>query len=339
MMTDEVPAYEKMVDDPRRWGLDEAALRALSRVTWAVTEKIHGANLCLVVEPGGVRASCRSRWLTPDDDFFGFQAIVARLEGALRTLAAPLLGPDVARVLVYGELFGGAYPHPDVPVEAGVAPVQTGIWYAPGLDFSAFDVALVGAGGKRYLAARDVHERLRGAGVPCTEPLHVGTYTEAMAFVVGGDTVVPARRGLPAIAGNRAEGVVVRPWEPVEVRDASGRAVRPLLKRKLAAFAEDERFHGAERQRAAPAGVWEALVQRAAWMVNEPRLAAARSKLGAVERRGPSGRAELREAIVVDVLDELAADGALDALGASERGRLSARVRDDTGALVELFAG
>ena len=338
-MDDALVAYEKMVDDGRRWGLDEAALRALARVRWVVTEKIHGANLCLAVSSTGeVRAASRRRWLAPDDDFFGFPAVVAPLTSGLQRLGARLLDGASGQVLVYGELFGGGYPHPDVAPVAGVSPVQTGVWYAPGLGWMPFDVAIVDASGKRYLAAGEAHARLREADLPCMEPLHIGSYTEAMTFAVGQPTALPSALGLPPIGGNLAEGVVVRPWDAVTVRDAAGQVVRPLLKRKLAAFAEDERFHDATAQRAAPAGVREAVFQRAAWMVNEPRLAAARSKLGAVERQGAPGRRLLADAIVTDVLDELLADGALAPLNASEQARLGVTVLADATALVELFA-
>jgi hypothetical protein len=37
---------------------------------------------------------------------------------------------------VYGELFGGSYPHPFVPVEEAVSAVQTGVWYAPDVEFA-----------------------------------------------------------------------------------------------------------------------------------------------------------------------------------------------------------
>jgi len=46
---------------------------------------------------------------------------------------------------VYGELYGGAYPHPSVFAVPDLIPVQRGVWYSPQLSFLAFDLLLVPA--------------------------------------------------------------------------------------------------------------------------------------------------------------------------------------------------
>lgn len=52
-----------------------------------ITEKIDGTNgLVLVGEDGSVRAGSRSRWITPDDDNYGFAKWVAEHADELRTL-------------------------------------------------------------------------------------------------------------------------------------------------------------------------------------------------------------------------------------------------------------
>jgi hypothetical protein len=40
-------SYEKIAETPDQWQLDEAGFRQLEKVTWVVTEKIHGANFCI----------------------------------------------------------------------------------------------------------------------------------------------------------------------------------------------------------------------------------------------------------------------------------------------------
>jgi len=51
-----------------------------------VTEKIDGTNaLVCVTEDGQVRAGSRSRWITPEDDNFGFAKWVKQHEDELRT--------------------------------------------------------------------------------------------------------------------------------------------------------------------------------------------------------------------------------------------------------------
>jgi len=336
----QVPSYEKMPEETRRWGLGEEGFRALARVPWVVTEKIHGANLCFEVDAAGQRASCRSRWLEADDDFFGYRPVMARLLGGLRGLFDRLSTEGASRVLVYGELFGGRYPHPAVARVAGVEPIQTGIWYAPGVEFRAFDLATDGPAGKGYVPFERACALFAAAGVPHCRPLLVGSYGEAMAFSNTFTTTLPAELGLPPLDDNEAEGVVVKPWSAVAVRDQQGRAVRPILKRKIDKFAEDERYHQAERPAQAPGSEFEAMKQHASWLVNEPRLAAVRSKLGAVEKQGEAGLRLLTEAIFQDALASMAEQWGprLAALGAPERARLESFLRDEAATLVELLA-
>lgn len=45
-------------------------------------------------------------------------------------------------ITVYGELFGGHYPHDSVSPVSGLKPVQTGIYYSPSLEFFVFDIAI-----------------------------------------------------------------------------------------------------------------------------------------------------------------------------------------------------
>jgi Rnl2 family RNA ligase len=300
--------YPKIAE---RLDADEAAQRALSRVPWVVTEKIHGANLALVSDGSQLRAAKRKALLLPGEEFFGWEEVVARVADAIGALARALLAEDAARttVIVYGELFGGGYPHPDVPPVVGVAPVQTGVWYAPGIEWRAFDVAVARGDDVVMLDWEQAESRLAGAGVPYLEPLLVGKMHEAQGFALGFETRIPAALGLPRIEGNRAEGVVLKPARAVVV---DGEAVAPRLKRKLDEFAEDERFHGAQKwshatTRAGTTGAAATLLPALLARVNEPRLDAARSKIGRIRRDDAARRAELSALIVDEVVDEVAA--------------------------------
>src|SRR5690606_2985260 len=103
---------------------------------WVALEKIHGAQMLIAVEAGRVRFGKRKAWLDDDDPFFGWQLVRAKLADTAAA-AAKRLGAPI--VVFYGELFGGAYPHPAVRPAPGLQPVQTGIWYAPDLRWAAFD--------------------------------------------------------------------------------------------------------------------------------------------------------------------------------------------------------
>src|SRR5689334_22667783 len=118
-----------------------SAAASTAGAAWVATEKVHGANFVIGVEADGgggiVRFGKRKDWLEPDAAFFGWQLIAPELADRVRALATAV---GAAQVVCYGELYGGGYPHPDVAAIAGIAPVQTGIWYAPDVRWIAFDV-------------------------------------------------------------------------------------------------------------------------------------------------------------------------------------------------------
>jgi|SRR5580704_18048064 Rnl2 family RNA ligase len=251
------PGYEKIAESLHAWlGDDETAFRALARVEWVVTEKIHGANFALVSDGVAIRTAKRKAFLSPGEDFFGHEAVLARLAPAVLRLVERARARDagVTRVLVYGERFGGGYPHVDVAPDPSVQPVQTGVWYAPGIAFAAFDVGVVREGdeARAYLDHDDAAALLAEAGIFHVGPLFRGAYADAAAFPLGFETTIPAALGLPPLGpSNKAEGVVIKPARTVTLRD--GRAIRPVVKRKIPEFAEDARFHDAEKWALRPA--------------------------------------------------------------------------------------
>jgi len=344
------PSYEKIAESLAAWlGDDEAAFRASTRTEWIVTEKIHGANFCFVTNGDVVRCAKRKAFLTDDEDFFDHRPLAARLTPAILDVfvSARSEEPRVGLVYVYGELFGGAYPHPDVAPALGVSPVQTGVWYAPTIEFSAFDVGVVHEGGRErsYLDQDSASRLCAGAGVRYARPLFRGSYEDACALPLGFETTIPAFLGLPSLGpSNRAEGVVLKPARAIVVprRDA---VIRPVIKRKIPEFAEDVRFHEAEKWPAprAPGGAatlsW--LEHEGSALVNENRLHAAVSKLG---RAGPDDAAKLAE-IVELVRDDVASElrlrfGAeLATLAPNDARALDRFVAGEAGALVELYLG
>ncbi|UQA59107.1 RNA ligase family protein [Polyangium aurulentum] len=343
------PPYEKIAESLGAWlGDDEAAHRASSRAEWIVTEKIHGANFCFVTDGREVRCAKRKAFLADDEDFFGHRALQARYaSGVLEVLArAKERAKGAAYVFVYGELFGGGYPHPDVPPVPGVEPVQTGCWYSPGIEFCAFDVGVLGEGEKErvYLDQADAALVCEEAGIPFARPLFRGGYEEAFAYPIGFETTIPARLGLPSLGpSNKAEGVVLKPARAIVVPRRPG-VLRPVIKRKIAEFSEDERFHEAEKWHERPASsasALEWLKQEASALVNENRLYAAVSKIGPTR---PEDKARLGEVLALvreDIEGELAArhGEGMRGLSAGEARALAAFIDGEARALVELYLG
>lgn len=280
--------YEKIPEGSGKWGLEEGVWRRLRRVSWVVTEKVHGANFAFLSDgTGAVYGANRRHVLREDEAFFGWQALRDAYVGAVREVVALVRAshPKIERVTIYGELFGGGYPHPEVTPVAGVQPVQTGVWYAPDLHFCAFDIAVEdGKGVRHYLAYEEALSLFKRAGLFAAKPLFVGTYEQAMEQPIRFDSTLPRLLGLPSLpaGSNLAEGVVIKPYQEV-----AGLAIRPIVKRKIPEFAEDRRYHEAEKWQepssVANGGALDMLKWEAYCHLTENRLNAARSKVGEAE--------------------------------------------------------
>lgn len=247
------------------------------------TEKVHGAQL--VVDAGSaVRFGKRKAWLSDDEPFFGWQLVRAAItEGALAIRAA--LGEDA---ILYGELFGGAYPHPDVAAVPGLQAVQTGVWYSPDLHWALFDVRV----GDVFLAHDLVEQLALDAGVMRVPLVATGTVAALEALPVRAPTRIPLALGLPPLANNIAEGLVIKPLSPRGVGDAAP------VKRKIDEFGEGRFDESAAFHDVGALGL-EALWAHARRCVTWARLASARSKVGA-------DAAAVQEEVVFDVLLDLA---------------------------------
>ncbi|WP_328972334.1 RNA ligase family protein [Streptomyces sp. NBC_00239] len=325
---------------PSRARLGGARARA-----WVALEKVHGANFAVVCDGAGARPAKRRELLGESglDDFFGVGRIWPALAVAAERCAAALRrehGADAAApVTVFGELAGGRYPHPDVPPAPGTEPVQTGVWYAPGLHWLPFDATLCIDGGVLWVGDRALRRAAGAAGLHCAPVIARGTLAHVREQDPVFTTRVPELLGLPALPGNLAEGLVVKPagpwWSTAAAAPdtapgagsasalgpgsgaggaaahGAGTGTRPVAKFKQPAFAEDARFDGSRPYRApadGAAGVPGWLLGQVTALLTPARAAAAVGKLGP---RTPA--VEVAAEIVRDAVEEVAeAVGGLD---------------------------
>lgn len=257
--------------DHRPYPRIQGSLPNLSASRWIATEKVHGANLVVATDGRDVRVGKRKAWLRDDDAFFGWQLLRPSLARAAVTLWRALGAPRVLRL--HGELYGGAYPHEDVAPVPGNTPVQTGIWYSPDVRFSLFDVQVDGDDGGVFIAHHALEALAAEHGIEAVPVLGRGTRGELDALPVRFATRVPALHGLPPIAGNVAEGYVLK----ADAQMAA--ATRPAVKRKIAEFDEGRFDDGAAWDPDVVLSL-DALRTRAASLMNAARVAIARSKVG-----------------------------------------------------------
>lgn len=337
--------YPKVSDAPSEWRLTLDERRLIDRTEWIVTEKIHGAHFAFLSDGWRLECAKRKAVLDGDASFFAHERLVERHGEAVRALARQLRAerPEVVSVTVHGELFGGGYPHPDVAPVVGVQPVQTGVWYTPDVAFEAFDVAVTDRDGARtFLDLDDALARVDAAGVPFTAVRFRGSLTAALAEPHRFQTTVPSGFGLPPLADNLAEGTVLKPTRPLIVHTRKGLA-RPMVKRKIAEFVEDARYHGAQKwtpdpARAGAVPAIDLLEFEADALLESNRFAAARSKHGPIAADDRVGRMQLRALITEDVLDALATQhpDEMRALDGDERALLEALVEEGAASLIDV---
>lgn len=240
---------------------------------WVALEKVHGAQLVVGVDRtrGTVRVGKRKDWLAADTAFFGWQLLQTELTEAVRAWADSIGAPQL---VAYGELYGGAYPHPDVPAVPGLQAVQTGVWYAPGLEWSPFDLLVCQDDDDdgEFLSYSELAQVVAGSRFLPPPLVGRGPRGDLISLPVSAPTRVPSRHGLPTLADNIAEGLVLRP----DRRAAPG--ARGLLKRKIATF-DDARFGEATAWNPGDPGL-EGLLDWVGRLVNPARIASARSKVG-----------------------------------------------------------
>jgi hypothetical protein len=74
--------YEKIEENLLSRGLTQAHYRQMHKAEWVVTEKIHGANFCVILDNQGIAYAKRKAVLAPDDEFFDYKNTVDSLETA-----------------------------------------------------------------------------------------------------------------------------------------------------------------------------------------------------------------------------------------------------------------
>lgn len=304
-------------------------LKKFKQTKWAVTEKIHGANFCFVIESDdSIRAGNRRQLIAETDDFFGHRDLVDRLKPQVVETAKLLraLKPDVSRVYIYGELFGGIYPHPDVEKNDKVQAVQTGIYYSPNIEFAAFDIAFDTKTSqnqpREFLDFEQAMTLMDRSRLFYVVPLFVGKYEQAIDYSPAFESTISRRLGFPKPPDhqNKAEGVVVRPMKEILVSSKKGK-VRAVIKNKIPEFKEDKRFHSAVKWEnqdkaasaasgagAADISLEDSLFYEASALVTEQRLENAISKFGRPTRTDRDKLRALFDIYYRDILDQLRDD-------------------------------
>ncbi|KQS24840.1 RNA ligase family protein [Dyadobacter sp. Leaf189] len=296
--------YEKIPTSLKDMIADEQIANQLNRMEWVATEKIHGANFRFIYQGKRLHFGKRKELLAWEDDFFGFQEVVVAIESQIIALCEQLsidFGADT--IIIYGELFGGLYPHPDVPVRAHIEAIQTGIYYSPDIRFCAFDIAFENEPDKKtYLSYAQSLTYFDRFGIFYAKPLKTGKLTDLLNLDLRIESRIPFELRLPVIAGNWIEGVVIKPFG--QLPDTV--PFRPILKLKNPEFEENQMYHQAKKWSLIPnvnslSRKVDFLMDEVRNYINENRLNSAISKIG---KLSPANKNQIVTEFMEDVLTD-----------------------------------
>ncbi|MCE6992272.1 RNA ligase family protein [Dyadobacter sp. CY323] len=239
--------YEKIASSFKDLAADEIAFNQLNKLEWVATEKIHGAHFRFIYQDKKLLYGKRRELLEWHSDFFGFQMFAVMLETQVTELLEAISRDFAAtKIIIYGELFGGIYPHPDIQVIMEVSAIQTGIFYSPDIRFYAYDIATEDQESsiKKYLSYETAIAYFQKFDIPFAVPLKKGKLSEVLNFDLRMESPIPFQLGLPPIPANFIEGIVIKPFGDIPPGTFNS---RPILKIKNPEFQENERFHQAQK--------------------------------------------------------------------------------------------
>jgi Rnl2 family RNA ligase len=271
--------YPSIENSYRQQFLDYIAMQGLTGGDWVVQEKIHGSNLSVWWDGKQIRYASRNHFIKDTENFYNcLGTIRAKYDKQFKKLFKYLKKKHPGSVYtLFGELFGGSYPHPEVERTNNAVTIQKGIYYCPHNDFCGFDIRI----DDNYLNADEVEYVFNGHTIPTTHILFQNTLEECLKHKNDFITKIPNQFELPPIENNICEGMVIK---PVDTRFlASG--CRVILKNKNDKWSENA---AKEKKKTAsiklPEEVKE-IVDNLLIYITENRLRNVLSKIGAVTKK------------------------------------------------------
>jgi len=240
--------------------------------TWVVTEKIHGANLSFWYDSKKFRMAKRTGWIADDENFYGIQGSKEYLISCVKQLYSRFKNIDY--IAVFGELYGGIYPHPDVPAFPNAKKVQKGVYYCPHNDFMVYDIKV----DDQFIDFIDMQMYCEQVGLRFVRAEFVGKFKECLEYKNDFLSGIYKEYDLPPIDDNICEGIVIRPNKSQFVFTNS----RVMLKSKNDRFKE-KASEKKPRVKVELVGISKDIADGMFSMVTKNRYDAIVSKIGEVK--------------------------------------------------------
>ena len=216
--------------------MEEIRVQGFDKKEFVVQEKIHGSNVCLVTDGDVVNFGKRNGFVEENEKFFDYEELLERYQPKVIALFSKVKEryPDVRTLTVFGEMFGGKYPHPDVKNSTKTLVIQKGVYYCPFHEFYAFDLYISTDSSGRFLSVDEVDMFFEQGGFFYAKTLFRGVLDECLRYPNDSLSLIAGWLGLPPVDDNICEGIVIRPVEPTYLSNGA----RVMLKSKNERFAE-----------------------------------------------------------------------------------------------------
>jgi len=216
--------------------MEKIFLERFDKQEFVVQEKVHGSNVCFVTDGKTVSFGKRTGFVEAGEKFYDYKELLERYTPKVIALFSIIKEkiPDVKTITVFGEMFGGKYPHPDVKNNTKTMVIQKGVYYCPNHEFYAFDLYIMTGENGRYLTVDETNNFFEQAKFFHAKTLFRGTLDECLQYPNDFQSQISNWLGFPPIEDNICEGIVIRPVEPTYLHNGA----RVVLKNKNARFAE-----------------------------------------------------------------------------------------------------
>ena len=283
------------------------------KLIYVVQEKVHGSNTSFITDGKTIKFAKRTALIGDDEKFFDYEELLERYSDKVKNLYQLIKKdyPEIDYIIVFGEFFGGYYPHKEVKKDTRFTAIQKGVCYCPMHEFYGFDIFLVSEKNDmhQYLGVEKCNAYFEQGGFYYAHTLFRGTLDECLKYPNDFESTIYKEFGYPKIEGNICEGVVIRPEVPTYIPGG----IRVMIKNKNAKFAEKKSEKRRPKDQKPPVVFtdnFHKLIDKADLFVTENRLDNVISHIGEVHI--PKDLGKLLGMYCKDIIDDFLKENATD---------------------------
>lgn len=255
-----------------------------------VQEKVHGANLSFITNGKEIKLAKRTEILEDEESFFQAHLLREKYqERILQLFASISIDYPIETLTIFGEYFGGIYPHKEVKKSKSSKTIQKGVYYCPDNEFYAFDLLI---NNHKYLDVDICANLFEKHQFIYAKDLFRGSLQDCLDFSNTFPSTIPALFGLPELESNICEGTIIRPVNILFLSSGS----RVLLKNKNEKWSEKNNSSNKailkklKEEKVILSPLANELLDEMSKLINTNRLSNVISKIGEVDSQKDKGK-------------------------------------------------